>query len=266
MSDQDATARRAELEDAVAAAEEDQRQIRGLARGAGERVAQLREQLAGRPTAEFGDDGAAKPKSQAAVLHRELQTAEHPPVAWSRREQDAANRVAAARRAVEHFTASNIEGLVLDLKPGRDAEDQRIIDTIEQLDAMLVDRLKFAQQIAGLLAPVPGLNAVTEVPSGDDIDQLRKTLREFLATGLRPALPVSICTPEGKTPPRVKTASGQWIGVQHASDIDQHRQRKRDEQDERDRQPRRRVPVHPPQPQPSGRSPLDETLSALLGD
>ncbi len=120
--------------------------------------------------------------------------------------------MAAARRAVEHFTASNIEGLVLDLKPGRDAEDQRIIDTIEQLDAMLVDRLKFAQQIAGLLAPVPGLNAVTEVPSGDDIDQLRKTLREFLATGLRPALPVSICTPEGKTPPRVKTASGQWIG------------------------------------------------------
>ena len=66
MTDQDTTAQRAELEAAVATAEEEQRNVQRQAQDARDRVAQLREQLAGRPTAEFGEDGAAKPKSQAA--------------------------------------------------------------------------------------------------------------------------------------------------------------------------------------------------------
>ena len=116
---------------------------------------------------------------------------------------------------------------------------------------MLVDRIEFAQHVAKLLAPVPGLDAVREIPNADDVAELRKTIHSFLAAGLRPTLPLSICTPEGQTPPRVKTASGQWIGIQHAHDIDQHRQRKREEQEERDRHARRRVQITPPQPHPT---------------
>ena len=156
---------------------------------------------------EFGTDGSVKAKSEAARLDRDLRAAEHPPVPWQRREQDAANRVANARRAADRFTADNIEDLILDLKPGREADDALIIEKLNELDAMLVDRISFAQKVAGLLAPVSGLDAVTEVPSADDIAELRKTIRNFLAAGLRPTLPVSIVTPEGTTPPRVKTAA-----------------------------------------------------------
>ena len=79
MSDQDATARRAELEEAVAAAEEEQPQRSDARReDAGERVAQLRDQLAARASThpdEFADDGAARPKTEAAKLYREVQAA-----------------------------------------------------------------------------------------------------------------------------------------------------------------------------------------------
>jgi hypothetical protein len=116
---------------------------------------------------------------------------------------------------------------------------------------MLVDRVSFAQRVANLLAPVSGLDAVTEVPSADDITELRKTIRNFLAAGLRPTLPVSICVPEG-------------AGIQHAGDIESNRQRKR----EQDRSANTR-PTGMSTPgqhtQPIGRSPLDETLDALLG-
>ena len=231
------------------------------------RVRELRDQLAARASDhpdEFGPDGSTRAKTEAAKLHRDLKAAENPPLSWQRREQDAADKVATARRAVERFTADHADQLILDLKPGRDADDQLIIDKLNELDAMLKDRIKFAQHVAKLLAPVPGLDAVREIPNADDVAELRKTIHSFLAAGLRPTLPLSICTPEGQTPPRVKTASGQWIGIQHAHDIDQHSERKREEQEERDRHGRRRVQIHPPQPQPTGRSPLDETLSALL--
>jgi hypothetical protein len=44
----------------------------------------------------------------------------------------------------------------------RDSDDAAIIDKPNELDAMLVDRISFAQKVAGLLAPVPGLDAVRD--------------------------------------------------------------------------------------------------------
>ena len=85
------TERRIELEKAVADAEAQAHTVRQQAQAAHNRVAELREQLAARPPDEYAPDGSVRPKTEASKLYAQLQTAEHPPVAWERREQDAQN-------------------------------------------------------------------------------------------------------------------------------------------------------------------------------
>ena len=218
-----------------------------------------------RPSGRVGPDGSTRAKTEAAKLHRDLTGSREPAalVAAQRTGRGRQGGHRQARRRALHRGPS--DRLILDLKPGRDAEDQLIIDKISSST-----RCSRTGSSSPSTSRVVGARTGARRRQGDP--QRRRHGRapqddpQFLAAGLRPTLPLSICTPEGQTPPRVKTASGQWIGIQHAHDIDQHSERKREEQEERDRHGRRRVQIHPPQPQPTGRSPLDETLSALLGD
>jgi hypothetical protein len=242
-----ASARRAELEEAVAAAKAEQREVSQQAQEAHRRVAQLREQLAARPIDEYADDGQAKPKTTAAKLYRDLQAAENPPVPWPRRAQDAAAKVTQAKRAVDDFTAGNIVELVKELEPEAHGIDSEIVATINRLDELIVSRTRFEQKLAGLLAPVRGLDAASELPHTDHLVQLRRTLRN---TELRPPLPRSICPAEGTLPPKVETRDG-WITRAHAEVTAEQKRRRREEQEQREAKARRRIPISPNQPGPS---------------
>jgi hypothetical protein len=128
MTQPDITAQRAELEQAVAAAEAELRDVRHQTQEAHNRVAQLREQLATRTTDEFAADGSVKPKTEAAKLYAQLQTAEHPPVPWERREQDAATKVSTAQRGLNWFIGANVADLVKAREPDDVAINTRILD------------------------------------------------------------------------------------------------------------------------------------------
>lgn len=189
MTEPDITARRAELEAAVAEAEAEHREVQHQARAARDRVAQLREQLATRPSEEFGVDGSVKAKTVAAKLFAQLQAAERPPVAWERREQDAAGRVSAAQRALNLFISGNVAELVKARESEDTANNQRIIAAATEFMDAVTAKNRFEREIARLLVPARGLDPVNEIKSTDNLGQLRVELKRLVGTASRPRYP-----------------------------------------------------------------------------
>jgi hypothetical protein len=90
-----------------------------------------------------------------------------------------------------------------------------------------------------------GLDPRIEIRNTDDLGRLRIEMKKLVSEGVPSSMPRSICPPKGN--------------------VEEDRQAKREQQEERDRHARRRVPIRPNQPQPTGQTPLDRTLDALLG-
>ena len=143
MTQPDITAQRAELEQAVAAARG--RAPRGAAPSAGSPQPRGPAARTARHQAHrrvrLGRQ--VKAKTEAAKLFAQLQTAENPPVAWERREQDAATKVTTAQRGLGWFMQTNVADLVKAREPDDIAINTRIIDAATEFIDAVVAKNKF---------------------------------------------------------------------------------------------------------------------------
>jgi hypothetical protein len=185
-------------------------------------------------------------------------------VPWARRLEEAHKVARWARIELDNFIGNNVVALADESKGRQAGYDLRV-----QANALIaaIDRYHgVVADFSALVSKAPGLEPQVELPGalGDRLTTLRRELQQ-LVPAVRDPLPRSIFPAEGETPPRVQTEEGGWVGVQHTR-VQEERAAKIEAQEERERHGRRRVGVRPPQPQPAGRSRLDEVLDGLLGE
>jgi hypothetical protein len=233
----------------VAEAEGVVREVEAQAGEAAARLELASREFASLPPDQLDQTGNPKPRTEAARLAGEIRKLKDPPVAWSRRLDEARRAARMARIELDQWRGAH----VVELARADEPEDRQAAEELRAQVNGLIATIKRYQGVmaknSALVSKAPGLDPQVELPGGfsDRLSNVRRDLQRLLPEIVAP-LPRSIFPREGETPPRVQAPDGGWVGVQHVN-VEEERQAKRDEQEAREQ--RRPVRWRPPQPEPA---------------
>ncbi len=166
----------------VSEAEQVVRDVEAQAREAANRLELASREFAALPPDQLDETGNPKPKTEAARLAAQIKALKDPPVAWSRRVEQARTTARQARIELDRFSGANVAEIArANEHVGREAGGglrAQLRGTIEAIDGYYSAQAQFS----AMVAKASGLDPQTELPAtlSDKLSNLRRDLQRLL--------------------------------------------------------------------------------------